>query len=299
MVAAAVLLLTGCGRLAATVTPPPVPTPTVTNLATAQAQDTAAAAQVVASANAMATTVATVNAQAYADETATAAPLAMPTPVPAPTSTPVPKATPTASPPAARTVYAANFATWPTRTPTPQDQARVSYDPVQRDYVIALTDPKRAYFQTVWLPGNPTFQNFQLDVNVHQVAGPNDVEMGVVFDGQPARVGDKTAARYNLLAIPGRQLAGASYTNAANQGKLLGLAPAPMLKQGDATNHLQLTCRGSQLTIVINGQRAGEYPVNVTQPGYIGLTVDNPSDNPGPDGAAAAFSDLRIMPLGA
>lgn len=100
--------------------------------------------------------------QATAQAASTAAAMPTVTPPPAPTSTPAPAtSTPAASPTNATgvapgligtpTPYVANFAAWPTATPTAGTPARVSYDPGAKEYIIAITDPHwdQVYIQYV------------------------------------------------------------------------------------------------------------------------------------------------------
>lgn len=118
----------------------------------------------------------------------------------------------------------------------------------------------------------------------------------MVFGAQPKGPQDKVNAGYNFLVIPGQQRAGVTYTDASEQRTLLGAQPAPMLKK-DGANHLRLSRKGGRIVIGVNGQQVADYPVAATAPGAIGLIVSNPKNNPGPAGAAAAFSNLQVAPF--
>ena len=282
----AATLLAGCGSQAQAPASPTALPPT----ATATVDASVAAAQT-ATAQAFGTANARRLAAMLTPTPATA------TPSPAPTSTPAPTPAP-ASPAASATPtpYVADFAAWPTATPTAGTPARVAYDPATRAYSIAITDPKWDQVYIQYLPQAIPFGDFDLSVDVRQVAGPPNTNLCVVFDAQPKGPQDKTNSRYNLLLIPEQQRAGVTYTDASDRRTLLGAKPAPALKT-DGTNRLQLVRKAGRVAIVLNGQPFGDYAAAGAAPGAIGLVVANPANNPGPAGAAAAFSNLRVTAL--
>lgn len=290
----AVVLLAGCGTpsgaaSAAATTP------------TALASATADAAALVAG-TATAQAFGTRNAQRVA-AMLTPTP-ATPTPGPAPTSTPTPAATATPRPlptpsvaaTAVPTPYVADFAAWPTATPTSATPARVSYDAATKAYTIAITDPTWDQVYIQYVPQAISFGDFVLSLEVRQTAGPPNTNVGVVFGAQAKGLQDKTSARYNILVIPEAQRAGATYTSAGDQRTLLGVDAAPMLKKNGA-NQLQVTRESHRITVSINGQHFADYTGTTDVPGAIGLVVANPAGNSGPASAAAMFSSLKVTPL--
>ena len=286
-----IALLAGCGGAGArAANPTGVPPTAVPPTATATANPTAAAAQT-------STSVAfgTANAQRLAAMLTPAS--ATPTPSPAPTSAPTATVRPQAAVVTATpTPYIANFAAWPTATPSAVTPARVGYDPATKEYSIAITDPTWDQVYIQYVPQAIPFADFTLSVDVQQVAGPPNANVGVVFGAQPKGPQDKVNARYNLLVIPQQQRAGVTYTDARDQRTLLGVQSALMLKK-DGTNQLQLTRQGGRIVIAINGRPAADYAAAVTAPGAIGLVVANPPNSAGPASVAAAFSNLRVTPL--
>lgn len=287
-------LLAGCGGQvageAASATAAPTATPNP--LVQAAATGTAIAAATANQQDVLAFQTAQASAQAKA---------ATPTPAPVLTSTPVPVSVPTSvassKSSATPTPYVADFSTWPTATPVPTTPVRVSYDAKNQQYVIAITNPKWSDVYIQYLPEAMPFSDFTLDVDARQIEGPATASFGVVFGAQPKGPQDKVNARYNFLVILGEQVVGVTHTNSDDQKTLLGRTAASVLKNGGATNHLQITRTNDQIGIAINGQHIVNYSAANTVPGAIGLLVLNPVENPGSSGAAVAFSQLRVTPL--
>lgn len=242
------------------------------------------------------TSVAVDDATAHAQATAHAGHSATPTTNPvAATSTPVSTSTAVATsvnvpvPTAAALPYLANFSTWPTTTPTAAIPVRVSYDATTKQYTIAITKANWHQSYIEFLPEGLPFKNFALDVDANQATGESNGDIGVVFDAQPKGPQDKAYVRYNLLLSPGRKLVIVSHTNANDKGTLLGSTPFSALENGKSA-HIKLTCRDGKATIAIGGQTVVTYPVPMTEPGAVGLTVVGGN-------TTAIFSNLRITPF--
>lgn len=224
--------------------------------------------------------------------TTTIAALTTPTAVPtatAPAPTPTIAATPTNA-----VLYRADFRTWFLGEEGGQYPLRASIDPGTGEYRLALTGPEGGYANYRTIPGGEMFADFQLDIDLRKVAGPDRGFYGVVFRVQSAVPGARTIERY-LLAISGDGFLTFNYI--AADGTVTRVAPRaelPSIARGDAPNHLTLVCRGTDFTLSVNGQLVGTYagPINVA--GSIGVTVGTvPSSSPS-NSIEVAFSNLVI-----
>jgi hypothetical protein len=224
-------------------------------------------------------------------------------------------ATPTVSPPAATVVlptatatepppttippgalYTANFANWPIGEINATTPIRTSFDPTSGDYQLAITTATDYADYYSYPLDRPTFADFQLEVDVRRVAGPdNGGAYGLLFRTQPKGPNDQTNARYIFLVQPQEGYFALNLINAT--GPPSNIAPnttTPAINKGNATNHLTVICRGGSITLMINGQIVGNYPAPLTAAGTVGLLVENPRRPAGSVGMTAAFRNLRV-----
>ncbi len=233
--------------------------------------------------------------------TATAPPTpAPPTPL-AVVRTAVPVASPsraaTMSPTASSSVlYRADFRTWFTGEEGGQYPLRASVDASTGEYRLVLTDPQGGYVNYRTAPEEPVFKDFRLDVDVRRIVGPDKGFYGVVFRVQPAVPGAKTIERY-LLTISGDGFL--TFNQISADGTVVRVAPraeVPAVAKGDRINHLTLVCKGTELSLTLNGQLHGVFTGSLTTGGTVGVYVGT-VPGPEPNTLDVAFSNLVISRL--
>jgi len=119
--------------------------------------------------------------------------------------------------------------------------------------------------QLAWAIAGRDLRDFHLVVEATQVAGPDDNEYGVL-----ARMQDN--ANFYLFSVSGdgyfllsrladgrRELLGADWT------------PSAAVRQGQATNVLEVVCRGSELVFVVNGEELAHVEDAQFSHGDVGL----------------------------
>jgi hypothetical protein len=184
--------------------------------------------------------------------------------------------------------YVADFNRWFMGNAS-SGNARYSLDPATGEYRVALL--RDDWETSTYTPEKRAFADFLLEVDAHRTGGPGNGGYGLVFRAQPQGSGDQTRAHYVFyLTTEGR------YTlllvNADRSTRTLqSLASSPAIKQGDAVNHLSVTCKGDQISLAVNGRPLGTYTAPVVGAGDLGVHVYAP---PGANGVAAAFQNLRI-----
>ncbi|HEX5502596.1 MAG TPA: protein kinase, partial [Thermomicrobiales bacterium] len=259
-----------------------------TGVAQAAVESTSTAGAVAAASTSAADAAVAATGTAGAIATATAnAPT--PTPLP-PTATTVPP-TPTAGPPtptpALATAYKADFTTWTTDSKAGQYQA--APDPATGEYRLKIL--RTDYGLSVYAPEDQTFGDFVLQVDAHRTAGPDAGAYGLVFRVQPLGANDKSRARYIFYIKPDGYYAFRVVNADGTETYIQDETKTPAIKQGDATNHLTVTCQGGQVALAVNGQTVGTFKAQITSPGEIGIVVLTPPDAAGME---AAFSNLTI-----
>jgi hypothetical protein len=134
------------------------------------------------------------------------------------------------------------------------------------------------------IPNGQRFEDFTLDVDATQVDGPDDNGYGVI-----ARyVDDRNFYRFDI--------SGDGYFDVMKfkDGKWIKLQDwqaAAAIHQGTATNHLRLTAKGNQFTLVINDQTAATLTDNDFKQGDIGLAAGTFFDHAG---VHVAFDNLIV-----
>lgn len=223
-------------------------------------------------------------------------PTANPTGVPAVTATATAVPSPSVSPTGARTViYSTDFANWFKGEEGGQYPVRASIDPTTGEYRVALLGPQRGYDNYRLTPDGRQFDNFQLDIDARKIAGPINGGYGVVFRVQPTAPGAASNEFYNfVITADGR------YTlNLVNsEGRGTPLTPrgssSAAIARGDVANHLTVVCRGTEITLAVNGQTLGTFTGPLIAPGNVGVYVaDLPSAGNAPP-MEVAFSNFVI-----
>lgn len=131
-------------------------------------------------------------------------------------------------------------------------------------------------------PKDKRFGDFVLDVDATQSDGPNDNSYGVIFryvDDRNFYRGDISGDGY--FAVFKRK--DGQWT------KVQDYLETPAVKQGQATNHLQVIAKGNQFTFNVNGQTVKTFSDGDFPNGNVGVTAGSLFDNAG---VRIAFDNL-------
>lgn len=229
-----------------------------------------------------------------------------------PTATaPIPSIVPTATAAATTTIarptggiatpestilYRADFRTWFLGEEGGQYPLHTSVEPGTGEYRLALTGQEGGYANYRTVPDKQIFTDFQLDLDLRKIAGPDKGFYGVVFRVQPAVPGSQTIERY-LLAISGDGFL--TFNHIAADGTVVRVAPrtqTPIIATGGAPNHLTIVCRGIDFTVSVNRQLVGTYVGPTASGGTVGVYVGT-VPGPSPNTIELAFSNLVISRL--
>lgn len=229
--------------------------------------------------------------------TATMPTASPPTPLvasPTVSGTPVVPAVSASPPSASNVLYVADFRTWFTGKEGGQYPLSASVDPTTGEYHLALTDPQGGYVNYRAAPEDRTFKDFQLDVDMRRVEGPEQGFFGVVFRVQPPVPGARMIERY-FLAISGDGYL--TFNHIGADGTVVRVAPrteVSAIAKGDLVNHLTVICQGYEFTVAVNGHTVGTYtgPVNVA--GLVGVTVGTVPSSAQSKRIEVVFSNLVL-----
>jgi Domain of Unknown Function (DUF1080) len=128
------------------------------------------------------------------------------------------------------------------------------------------------------------FGDFVLDVDAAQVAGPNDNTYGVIFRYQDDR-------NFYRLDVSGDGYYAVFKRKDGAWSKVQDYVESTAVKQGNATNHLQVIAKGNQFTFNVNGETVKTFSDNDFSSGDIGLTAGSLFDNAG---VHIAFDNLTV-----
>ena len=133
-------------------------------------------------------------------------------------------------------------------------------------------------------PKDKRFGDFVLDVDATQVDGPNDNTYGVIFRYQDDR-------NFYRLDISGDGYFAVFKRKDGEWTKVQDYVETPAVKQGNATNHLQVIAKGNQFTFNVNGQTVKTFSDSDFPNGNIGVTAGTLFDNAG---VHIAFDNLKV-----
>ena len=133
-------------------------------------------------------------------------------------------------------------------------------------------------------PQDKRFGDFVLDVDAQQVAGPNDNTYGVIFRYQDDR-------NFYRLDISGDGYYAVFKRKDGVWTKVQDYAETPAIRQGNATNHLQVIAQGSQFTLNVNGETVKTFSDGDFSSGNVGVTAGTLFDNAG---VHIAFDNLKV-----
>ena len=137
------------------------------------------------------------------------------------------------------------------------------------------------------VPKEKRFGDFVLDVDATQVEGPNDNSYGVIF----RYVDDRNFYR---LDISGDGYFAVFKYKDGKWTKLQDYTETPAVKQGVATNHLQVIAKGNQFTFNVNDQPVKTFSDSDFPNGNVGVTAGTLFDNAD---VHIAFDNLRVSEL--
>lgn len=279
------LLLSGCGTTTSTavaglVEPTATATPSPTATATPSPTATATA---VPTATSVPPTATTAN-----------------TPIPTRAATLVPTPRPTVAPTTARLPtpgggYAANWATWENGD-DPDGRFRRTYQRAQDEYRVQILEEDQEW--SFFAPEGQTYQDFTLDVEANRLTGPDTIGYGLVFRRQARKEGAAASERYIFYVTPQGRYS-MFQVNADNTQHTLRPLDAPgvpsVIKVGDGTNRLRVTCQGAKIVLAINGVDVFTLTnATITQAGEVGVFVLTPV---GVADATVAFRRLTLTPV--
>jgi hypothetical protein len=133
-------------------------------------------------------------------------------------------------------------------------------------------------------PKDKRFGDFVLDVDATQVDGPNDNTYGVLFRYQDDR-------NFYRLDISGDGYFAVFKRKDGAWSKVQDYVETPAVKQGNATNHLQVIAKGSQFTFNVNGETVQTFSDSDFSSGNIGVTAGTLFDNAG---VHIAFDNVTV-----
>lgn len=133
-------------------------------------------------------------------------------------------------------------------------------------------------------PKDKRFGDFVLDVDATQVDGPNDNTYGVIFRYQDDR-------NFYRLDISGDGNYAVFKRKDGAWNKVQDYQVTTAVKQGNATNHLQVIAKGNQFTFNINGQTVKTFSDSDFPNGNIGVTAGTFFDSAG---VQIAFDNLKV-----
>ncbi len=194
-------------------------------------------------------------------------------------------------------LYRADFRTWFAGEEGGQYPLRAGVDASTGEYRLALTDPQGGYVNYRTAPEEHVFKDFQLDVDVRRVQGPDQGFYGVVFRVQSAVPGAKMIERY-LLIISGDGFL--TFNHIGADGTVVRVAPrteVSAIVEGSRTNHLTIVCKGTTFRLAINGQNLGTYTGPAASGGSVGVTIGTVPSSTRPNNVEAAFSNLVLSSI--
>ena len=134
------------------------------------------------------------------------------------------------------------------------------------------------------VPRDKRFGDFVLDVDATQVAGPVDNSYGVIF----RYIDDRNFYRAD---ISGDGYFALFKYKDGTWTKLQDYAVSAAIKQGNATNHLQIIAKGSQFALYANGQPLKTFTDGDFPNGNVGVTAGALFDNAG---VQIAFDNITV-----
>lgn len=134
------------------------------------------------------------------------------------------------------------------------------------------------------VPKDKRFGDFVLDVDATQLDGPNDNSYGVIFRYQDDR-------NFYRADISGDGYFALFKYKDGRWTKLQDYLETLAVKQGNATNHLQIVAKGNQFVFNVNGEPVKTFSDGDFPNGNVGVTAGTLFDNAG---VRIAFDNLTV-----
>jgi hypothetical protein len=143
-------------------------------------------------------------------------------------------------------------------------------------------------------PEKQTFTDYVIDVDVRCHSGGNTAGYGVIVRGSTSP--SPSFQPYDAFVISPLGHWGLWESNGSSS--LVNISPtywaeSSAIKTGDVVNHLTVICKGTQLTLMINGAFVGGPFKAGRSDGIVGVGVSSGTDTP-PVPAEGFFSNLRV-----
>lgn len=140
--------------------------------------------------------------------------------------------------------------------------------------------------ETMWGVGNTSFSNVVINVDTSQVSAPSNDNNGY---GVVCREQGDGNGYYLLISGDG----GYAIIKAENDEfvPLVEWAPTDKVKQGNAGNHIEATCNGTTLTLVVNGDRVATTEDSTYSSGDIAFAVTSYEDG---QASEVLFDNLKV-----
>jgi hypothetical protein len=130
------------------------------------------------------------------------------------------------------------------------------------------------------------FDDFVLEIDAHQLSGPDDNSYGVLF-----RMRSPSAFyRFDISGDGYFEFSRRNDDAAKPWTTLTDWVASPAIKQGNATNRLKIVAQGSQFTFYVNDQLVAEATDTAYRSGGIGLNAGCFNEG----GVEVAFDNLII-----
>ena len=152
-------------------------------------------------------------------------------------------------------------------------------------YHVGLTTGDTTYWTRYTVPGR--IGDFQLDIDIAQIEGPNDNGFGVVFRNYCYN-------NYYYFLISGDGYMTFRKVVDGHRTDIQSWTQCAAVTQGNATNHLTIIADGSQFRFFVNDTEVLQATDSALATGYLGVMVKSY----GVPGVHVAFDNLRVHWVG-
>lgn len=130
-------------------------------------------------------------------------------------------------------------------------------------YVISYGDGN-----TMWGVANRSFSDVVIEVDATQVSGPDNNDYGVI-----CRTADSESGLGYYMLISGDGYYAIAKGTDTGFDWLVDFTESSAIRQGNATNHIRAVCKGSKLSLTVNGVLLAEAEDSEFTGGDIALTA--------------------------
>ena len=133
------------------------------------------------------------------------------------------------------------------------------------------------------------FSDFALEVDVRRLAGPESGTYGVLLRHYPTIDYTGIEYYYYVRIDPSEGAFAILKWDAPNWTWLQFPTASPHIQRGNANNHFRVECRGSQISVSVNGAHLATVSDSSFGSGYIGLSAAG-------DGIHVHFDNFLVNP---